>query len=274
MKFTWKGNATQSVYASNARPELQTLGPYPTRPPNDPQTTKKVVAVYDAANKTVGFSTVDCTTVSTSLPTVCQKKLPRPLKIWRKRLDPNSGACSKVTLNQVNGIGSSTTEHLSNQPVFHTDIPKRMETIHIRRSGGRPKTCEGQLPNNTCMSTREYLQKRGKTFDQNQAKGRPVSAFTYEGSQSVKDPRHCTEITVKPSNPKFQVQGGVSASSRTNQLKYHTVQANVAQANYATARATLDTGHVNVKSQNRPEASCISVVQDRAHVTACAYTKR
>ena len=283
MIFTWKGNATRSAYASYSRPEMNTIGPYPSRPQNAPETTEKIILVpyqrddnttsssfYDPIRKSVTFSKIPCTTVSTSLPTVCLKKLPRPLKIWRKRL--SSDGNGKVTLNQVNGMGTSVT----NNPLhcIQTDIPKVIETIHIRRSGGKTKTCEGQLPQTTCMSTREYLQKRCKTFEQNQAKGQSVAAYTYQSGQASKDPRHCSQITVKPSNPKFKAQGGVSSSSRTNNLKYNTIQSNVNNANYATARATIDTGYVNVKGQNVPNDSCIMVVQDRAHVTKCKYTKK
>lgn len=284
MIFSWKGPPTRSVYASNARPELYTVGPYPSRAPNEPQTTSKIVLVrnmsetggsssfYDPVRKSVTFTTSSCTSVSTSLPTVCLKKLPRPLKIWRKRLNPDGPSGTKVTLNQVFGTGTSVTEN----PVhcIQTDIPKIMETIHIRRSGGRPKTCDGQLQSKTCMSTREYLQKRGRTFDQNQAQGQKVAPYTFQSGQASKDPDHCTQITVKPSNTTFKVQGGVSSSARTNNLKYETIQSNVAQANYATARATLDTGYVNVKSQNQSQDACVSVLQDRAHIRSCAYVKR
>jgi len=283
MIFTWKGNPTRSVYASYSRPEMNTVGPYPSRPQNPPETTTKIILVpysqnsdtrssafYDPVQKSVTFAKAPCTGVSTSLPTVCLKKLPRPLKIWRKRL--SSGGNGKVTLNQVYGMGTSVTTNPLH--CIQTDIPKVIETIHIRRSGGKAKTCEGQLPQTTCMSTREYLQKRCKTFEQNQAKGKSVTAYTYESGQASKDPRHCTNIIVKPSNTKFKVQGGVSASSRTNNLKYNTIQSNVLNANYATARATIDTGYVNVKGQNLPNDSCITVVQDRAHVTHCKYTKK
>lgn len=283
MIFTWKATPTRSVYSSYAPPQ-NAPGPYPTRPPNAPETTEKIMlapagqrsgiatsAFYDPIQKSVKFIKGECTTVSTSLPTVCLKKLPRPLKIWRKRLDVN-GTKSKVTLNQINGMGTSVTAN----PIhcIQTDIPKVIETIHIRRSGGRPKTCDGQLPTKVCMSTREYLQKRCKTFDQNQAKGQKVGPYTYKSGEASNDPLHCTNITVKPSNQEFKTQGGVSSSSRTNNLKYKTIQGNTANANYATARASLDTGYLQVKSQNQPRDVCITVRQDRAHETSCAYVKR
>jgi len=74
---------------------------------------------------------------------------------------------------------------------------------------------------------------------------------------------------IKPSNKAFGVQGGVSSSSRINRLKYETIMSNVRLKNYATARATLDTGYVNIKGQNKPSSNCVTVRQDRAHVSVC-----
>jgi FkbM family methyltransferase len=42
--------------------------------------------------------------------------------------------------------------------------------------------------------------------------------------------------------------------------------ANVALKNYATARATLDTGYVNIKGQNRSKSEHMYSRQDRAHI--------
>jgi hypothetical protein len=192
------------------------------------------------------------------------------LKIWRKRLDASTGnARTKVTLNQVNGMGSSVTPN----PIhcIQSDIPKVIETIHIRRSGGKAKSCEGQLPQTTCMSTREYLQKRCKTYDQNQSKGSRIDDYTYKSGECSKA---CPTIVIKPSNKEYKTQGGVSSSSRTNNLKYKTIQAKNVHANYATARSSLDFGRVNVHSQNPPPKVCLTVRQDRVHETSCPYVKR
>jgi hypothetical protein len=286
MLFTWKGTPTKSVYASNTRPELNMPGPYPTRPPNDPETITKlaiqcpsrmdsngqyqdIYSYYDPMNKKVYFGQITIPNViSTSLPNVCLKKLSRPLKIWRKRLDMGTSR-TKVTLNQVNGVGSSVTSN----PIhcIQTDIPKIIDILHIRRSGGKVKSCNGQLPQTTCMSTREYLQKRCKTYEQNQAKGVRIDPYTYKSSECTKN---CSTIVIKPSNKEYKTQGGVSSSSRTNNLKYKTIQAKNVNANYATARSSLDFGRVNVQSQNPPPKVCLTVRQDRVHETSCPYVKR
>jgi hypothetical protein len=138
----------------------------------------------------------------------------------------------------------------------------------IRRSAG---ICS----KNYCTTTKEYLQKRTKTYDQNQTKGKRLSEWTYtsgRGSESSDVSGTCNKIVIKPSNRPFQQEGAVSSSARTNKLKYESVMANVATANYATARATLDTGYLNVKSQNHPPTGCVWVRQDRAHERSCLPT--
>jgi hypothetical protein len=245
-----------------------------------PRTSGTGTAYYDPLNKTVLFETVTCTTTShgTSLPTVCTKKLPRPLKIWRKRLNPDSGqVSSKVTLRQLEGTSVTVTKNAEH--CIQTDIDKDTccQKIKIRRSGG--------FHPGYCTTTREYLQRRCKTYDQNQLKGAKIQDKTFEfksgeGYEPIpilvrtdgvetSIPRLtgiCNQITVKPSNPRFHEQGGVSASSRTNRIKYDAIMSNVVLKNYATARATLDTGYVNIKGQNNPNVQRMVVRQDRPHV--------
>jgi len=295
MRFTWKGPTTISAYPSNTAPNLSANGPYPREgKPNVPTTVTKTVlktiprgssagsAYYDPLNKTVLFETATCTSIGTSLPAVCNKKWSRPLKIWRKRLQPGVGKVSShVTISQLEGTSVIVTKNA--ESCIHTDIAP-FETccqkIKIRRSGG--------FNPGYCTSTREYLQRRCKTYDQNQSQGKKIQdkpyMFTsgqgYEPSPTIvvsdagetlipKVTGVCNQITIHPSNSRFHTQGGVSASSRTNLVKYETVMSNVALKNYATARATMDTGYVNIKGQNPSPKEWIHVRQDRAHVECC-----
>jgi hypothetical protein len=229
---------------------------------------------YDPLNKTVLFETVTCTTKGSSLP-VCTKRLPRPLKIWRKRLQPDQGqVSSKVTINQIEGTSVFVTKNADH--CIQTDITPVdtcCQKIKIRRTGGYNP--------GYCTTTREYLQRRCKTYDQNQLQGKKIlgKEYTYTSGEGSEPPPTklgdrsiakvtgvCNQIIIKPSNTRFQVQGGVVASSRTNRIKYDTVMSNVALKNYATARATLDTGYVNIKGQNRPKTEHIHVRQDRPHI--------
>jgi hypothetical protein len=295
MRFTWKGQPTKSVYPSNTRPELNTVGPYMSRPQNAPETVTKIVlatiprmnqklniwipgsAYYDPVRKGFIFEERECTTIGTNLPTVCTKRLSRPLKVWRKRLNTGTSG-SNVTLSQLNGNDVTVTSvPVSN--CIQTEIYQVKEDCHSKRANGECTAIRRSAGNCTpqyCTTTKEYLQKRCKTYDQNQTKGKKLSEYTYTSGLGSENPGVtgvCNKIVIKPSNREFQEQGGVSASSRTNKFKYETVMANVATANYATARATLDTGYLNVKSQNHPPTGCVWVRQDRAHEQSCLPTK-
>jgi hypothetical protein len=286
MRFTWKGPSTISAYPSNTAPDLYAPGPYPSKESQPPKTVTKTVlktiprpsgvgtAYYDPLQKTVLFTSEECTTIGTSLPTVCMKRLSRPLKIWRKRLNAD-GSSSKVTLNQIQGtsvIVSKDATHCVHTDVYPIDTT--CQKIKIRRSGG--------FNPSYCSTTREYLQKRCKTYDQNQLQGKKLEDYTFksgEGSEPLPVMIDdipidtvtgiCNKITIKPSNRAFQEQGGVTASSRTNRLKYDTVMSNVPLKNYATARATIDGGYVNIKGQNKPVTGFIYARQDRPRTKYC-----
>jgi len=295
MRFTWKGPPTVSVYPSNTRPEVNVAGPYPSRPINAPVTVEKIVLVtiprvnnatndimpgsayYNPVNKSVLFEKRTCTSIGTTLPTVCLKKLPRPQKVWRKRLNSVNGAArTKVTLNQINGTSTSVTSNPIHCVV--EDVTRIKEDCHSKRANGECtaiRRCSGPVSRQYCTTTREYLQKRCKTYDQNQLKGKKLADYTYTSGSGFENPGvtgTCNKIIIKPSNTTFGVQGGVSSSSRTNRLKYDTVMANVQLKNYATARATIDTGYVNIKGQSMPKENCVTVRQDRAHVKDCKHT--
>jgi len=284
MRFTWKGPSTLSAYPVNTAPEPNVPGPYPSKGNTAPTTVTKLVlakiprtsgegsAYYDPLTKSVTFTTATCTQVSTSLPTVCTKRLSRPLKIWRKRLlSDGAGSKKKVTLNQLEGTSVIVTKQ-ETAHCLHNDIS------HLRDC--KPPICKekrlvsrGTYNPSYCTTNREYLQKRCKTYDQNQMKGKKLSEYTFTSGECFETPGvtgNCNIITIKPSNRTFQEQGGVSASSRTNRLKYDTVISNVHTSNYATARTTIDVGYTQVKGQNRPKSvGFIRARQDRPKIVYC-----
>jgi hypothetical protein len=208
------------------------------------------------------------------------KKLPRPLKVWRKRLNPENGTSkSKVTLNQINGTSSSISAITDPIQCTVTDISRIKEDCHSKRANGECtaiRRSSGPISKQYCTTTREYLQKRCKTYDQNQLQGKLLSKndYTYTSGSGFEHPDVtgiCNKIVIKPSNTKFRVEGGVTSSSRTNRIKYDTVMSNVQLKNYATARATIDTGYTNIKGQTKPNAQCVTVRQDRAYLANCNY---
>lgn len=286
LRFTWKGKPSYSAYPANSRPSLNAPGPYPSKAQNKPMTTTKTVlatiprldvkrniwiagsAYYDPVKKGFIFEKKTCTMVGTSLPTVCMKKLSRPMKVWRKRLNVENGVLkTKVTINQLNGNSVIVTKADINQCVQNEITQIKECPTRIAGKCKAIRRTAGMCSKNYCTTTKEYLQKRTKTYDQNQLKGRTLAPYTFtsgEGSESSDVSGVCNKIIIKPSNSEFQTQGGVSSSARTNKLKYETIVSNTATENYATARATMDTGHINVKSQNPPKDVCVFARQDRA----------
>ena len=302
MRFTWKGPSSVSAYPTNTAPTMIVQGPYPKGVSHtQPVTTTKLVlstiprsvddlqgnpvsygpgsAYYDPLTKGVTFKSVECTTISTSLPNVCTKRLSRPLKVWRKRL--GNGTSGNVTLNQLQGTSVIATK----QPIHHgiyTDIDhvKQCVTPSIAVKAARLEQGSTKAyRSGYCSTNREYLQKRCKTFRQNQVQGKKLADFTFTSGEGSESPvvngvprvtGVCNKITIKPSNRVFQEQGGVSSSSRTNRLKYDTVMSNVQLSNYATARSTIDEGYTTIKGQNKPKImGFVKARQDRPHVVYC-----
>lgn len=249
-------------------------GPYPTYKSKPPETVTKVMLLpvksgtstyYDSFTKQTVTGNVTCTG-GTSLP-ICRKKLPRPLKIWRRQLDPY-GSTSK----------NNITINLLNQPttvVTHNSCEGDSKNIYLEQL--RENTCDGIKNKNECIGgtnhiTRsagtiiskkystthsEYLQKRVKTFEQNQTLGKKISNYTYKSALGVEPssdvPNICNRVIFKPSNLRFHQQGGVTSSGRTNMTKYMTLMKdvnnnnNVNFKNFATSQTTLNNGNFFVK---------------------------
>ena len=89
-------------------------------------------------------------------------------------------------------------------------------------------------------TSQEYLNTRGKTFDQNQyhyfKSGNPLVKPGAPGSENNKyaantdssincpnNPTYYVESQFKPNNYKYSQDGGVSSSARTSRLNYNTI---------------------------------------------------
>jgi len=274
----WKGPSTQNVFPSNSRPIknldpelINVTGPYPSsKPPSAPVTTTKIgILTKDAQGipyKSITFGPITCTNVGTSLP-ICYKRLPRPVKVWRKRLFPDFKSQSKLkpTINQIETPGTVIQANCQgNTQVLYTDINHLSKcdgikttddcvggTNHIRRSSSTI------LDKNYCTTTREYLQKRCKSFEQNQSIGKKISGTSYTsgmGFETGNVTGNCNVIQYKPSNNTFKVQGGVTAATRTSLLKRQVINE---------SRQNMYKNPL-LKKTNQ----CIKVSQDRA-VTFC-----
>jgi hypothetical protein len=164
-----------------------------------------------------------------SIPNIPGK--PNPIKQWRKQLQPS------VTQNRIQSHATiQTLDHaVKTDASFckaYTDIYNNEQCegvanepcVNIRRSANTI------INKKFCWNSKQYLQSRCKTFDQNQTLGAATSK-PYEyiatscGSQFDDSIPTCNNIVIhKPNNTQFKQQGGVSSGSRIAKLKYDTIR--------------------------------------------------
>lgn len=277
----WKPSATQNVFPSNSRPyknvdpEIKDIvGPYPVpKAQGSPVTTTKTgILIRDPITgiryPSLTFGNVTCTNIGTSIPT-CYKKYSRPVKVWRKQLFKNFESSSnlKPTLDQINAPGTVIQSRCQAKTnVLYTDINNsiskcdgiKTEKGCISGTNAIRRTASSLIDKNYCTTTREYLQKRCKTYDQNQTVGEVISGTTFKSgtcSNVGNVTGDCNVIQYKPSNKNFKVQGGVSASSRTSLLKYNTQN----------KEKKSDTKNIGLKIYKNNQ--CFKVIENRAVVT-------
>ena len=249
MLFTWKGQQRNEVYpvrfnaftVPNANP-TQFNGNYPKAD----FTSKEVIPCGNGRTEVV---------TSTSIP-VCTRKYTRPLKHIRKRLlsTPVQQSVNKPTIQEAQNpvYTSLNVACLQNtvQVPFDTNTLcygiKRPDcqggTNHIQRSAST------LIDKKYCTSNREYLQRRTKTYDQNQMKGKSLGNNMFQSATGVE--QNC--MMYKRSNPSFGTQGGVTASTRTSQLKDQVARANC--------------NPVCIPSRKDEIRQCAVVRQDRAYL--------
>jgi len=166
-----------------------------------------------------------------------QSGKPNPIKHWRKQLQPYyANNSTKVTISRLDNPSTTIISNdieCQNNSVYtqvistpncdgiNTSTGCKGGTANIRRSGS---TIYGP---NYCSSTRQYLQRRCKSFEQNMMVGKLVDADknTYLSTQG--DNNTC--IVYKTNNATFNIIDSVVASNfiskrRTdaiNQNKYN-----------------------------------------------------
>jgi hypothetical protein len=94
-----------------------------------------------------------------------------------------------------------------------------------------------------CWNSKQYLQSRCKTYDQNQTIGKSTgNEYEYFGTSctSKSDGTVCKPVIHKPNNKKYGQQGGVSSSSRIAKLKYETIKNSTTTNKYDSLLANLD----------------------------------
>ena len=161
---------------------------------------------------------------------------PNPIKQWRKQLQPSIGTVvqSHPTIQDLDHSIKTQIESVckSYNDIYYinecngivnelSDAKCTTGTAYVRRSASTI------INKDFCWNNKQYLQRRCKTFDQNQTLGENVEEFVneYYSASCTKDPlgNLCKPVIYKPNNKPFKQQGGVSSSSRIAKLKYDTI---------------------------------------------------
>lgn len=161
---------------------------------------------------------------------------PNPIKQWRKQLQPSVGPIvqSHATIQDLDHSIKTQIDSTckSYNDIYYinecngivnelSDANCTTGSAYVRRSASTI------INKDFCWNSKQYLQRRCKTFDQNQTLGENVEGYDneYFGASCTKDPlgNACKPIIYKPNNKPFKQQGGVSSSSRIAKLKYDTI---------------------------------------------------
>jgi hypothetical protein len=163
-----------------------------------------------------------------------QSGKPNPIKHWRKQLQPYyTNYSTKVTITDIENPSTTIissdidckynniyTQIIStpNCDGINTENGCKGGTANIRRSGSTIYNP------NYCSSTRQYLQKRCKSFEQNMLIGKLVNADnnTYLSTQG--DNNTC--IVYKTNNKTFNMIDSVVASNYTSKRKTDAINKN------------------------------------------------
>ena len=153
-----------------------------------------------------------------------------PIKHWRKQLMPTRPTSStQVSIDQIdNPSVSILTSHSDNQHVVYNQLLSTSDCLGVKTENG----CVGGTNNvrrrattvlspNYSSSTKQYLQKRGKSFEQNQMKGTKISGNSYNSTipSYDKNNNQCKSVIYKPNNSVFDIQGAATSQGYTYKLK-------------------------------------------------------
>jgi hypothetical protein len=157
---------------------------------------------------------------------------PNPIKQWRKQLQPSvsqNKVQSHATIHALDrAVKSDANMCKSYVDIYNNEQCESVANepcVNIRRSANTI------INKKFCWNSKQYLQSRCKTYDQNQtlgeATGTPNEYFGASCTTKVGatgNAEVCKPVIYKPNNKQFKQQGGVSSSSRIAKLKYDTIR--------------------------------------------------
>lgn len=154
---------------------------------------------------------------------------PNPIKHWRKQLMPHYESNStKITISDVENPGVSVNTDLEQCNIFYDQVISTNKCIgvdtengcvggshNIRRSGS---TLYGP---NYCSSTKQYLQRRCKTYEQNMMVGQVIDKTKnlYKSTVCNTDDSKTKCVVYKKNNNTFNTIDSVVASNYVSKRK-------------------------------------------------------
>ena len=162
---------------------------------------------------------------------------PNPLKQWRKQLLPNNPTSSKhITISQtLNPSVSVVTDQTQNCNIIYNGVFKTSTCLGIETTNGCvggsnniKRSANSKISPNYSTSTKQYLQKRGKSFEQNQSIGKEKEKPVYYSTMPSYDSNGniCKTVIYKPNNAIFKTQGAVTSAGYTLKVKNDSDQIN------------------------------------------------
>jgi len=160
---------------------------------------------------------------------------PNPMKHWRKQLMPlNPTSSKRISISQIDNpsvsiiTNNSDNKHtISNEIFFTTDcLGVNTENGCVGGTNNLRRSATTVLSKNYCSSTKQYLQRRGKTYEQNQTLGIQNSAYSFNSAIPSHDSitndaidYTCKTVIYKPSNETFRTQGAVTSGGYIAKVK-------------------------------------------------------
>ena len=172
---------------------------------------------------------------------------PNPIKHWRKQIAPsvsNDVIQSHATLQALeNGVKTDMDLCKSYNDVLYVETCNGVSGSNpcVTGSYNIPRSASTIIDKTFCWNSKQYLQSRCKTYDQNQTLGKNTgNVYEYFGASCTtkSDGTPCKPIIHKPNNKAFKQQGGVSSSARIAKLKYDTIRGSTNK--YDSLLANLD----------------------------------
>lgn len=154
---------------------------------------------------------------------------PNPIKHWRKQLMPHYESNStKITISDVENPGVSVNTDLEQCNIFYDQVISTNKCIGIDTENG----CVGGSHNirrsgstlygpNYCSSTKQYLQRRCKTYEQNMMVGQVIDKTKnlYKSTVCNTDDSKTKCVVYKKNNNTFNTIDSVVASNYVSKRK-------------------------------------------------------